>query len=430
MKTPLPHSIETEQHALACMLDNDAELGVSLLTADHFYLEAHRDIFKAIKHILSKDLEVSVVNVYEYLKGMGPLNVTTLSYVMQVANMSSAVVTLDACVKILNDKLLARSLVEKANEHIEIALKGELVEAFDRIRFDYERLEKSALGSCGEEFTPLLEKALSDIERRQRCHSSGVLCLGVPTGFETFDEKLGGLSPSNLCIGAGRPGMGKTALILNMIENMAIKNQTPVGFFSLEMSSDEIMDRLISSYVGIPVRDLRMGNLTDWDLETLKARTALAKDSPIIIEENPQNIATLCSKAIQMKNQYDIKILFIDYLQLIQGMRPSDSKYMEVTEISRRLKCLAKQLKIPVMCLSQLSRSVEQRADKIPQLSDLRDSGAIEQDADSVFFLYRAGYYDKYDPTSKIIIAKNRHGDCGEIRVTFNKKLCQFKEEV
>lgn len=427
---PLPHSIETEQHALACLLNKDAEQGVSLLTADHFYVDAHRDVFQAVKHIVDKGLEVSVVNVYECLKGLGPRNVTTLSYVMQLANMSSAIVTLDACVKILNDKLIARSLVQKANEHIEMALRGDIVEAFDKIRSDYEGLEKSALGSCGEEFTPLLERALLDIERRQRCRSSGVLCLGVPTGFETFDEKLGGLSPSNLCIGAGRPGMGKTALILNMIENMAIKNQTPVGFFSLEMSNEEIMDRLIGGYVGVPVKKLRMGDLTDWCLENLRSKAMVAKDAPIIIEENPQNIATLCSKAIQMKSQYDIKVLFIDYLQLIQGMRPSDSKYMEVTEISRRLKCLAKQLKIPIVCLSQLSRSVEQRADKIPQLSDLRDSGSIEQDADSVFFLFRAGYYDSYDPTAKIIIAKNRHGSCGEVRITYNQELCQFKEKV
>lgn len=430
MNFNLPHSIESEQHALACMLNSDAEQGVSILTVDHFYLDVHRDIFCTIKHLLDKELEISVVNIYEYLKGLGSQNVTTLSYVMQVANMYSSIVTLSDCVKILNEKLIARSLIQTAKEHIDMALNGDMVEVFDKIRTDYERLEKSALGSCGEEFTYLLNQALSDIEQRQRRRSSGVLCLGVPTGFEKFDEKLGGLSPSNLSIVAGRPGMGKTALILNMIESMAIKNQTPVGFFSLEMSNEEIMHRLVSSYVEIPVTKIRSGDLTDWCLENLKMKLKEIQESPLIIEDSPQNIATLCSKAIQMKNKYAIKALFIDYLQLIEGMRRSDSRYMEVTEISRRLKCLAKQLKIPIVCLSQLSRSVEQRADKTPQLSDLRDSGAIEQDADSVVFLYRAGYYDPYDPTSKIIIAKNRHGACGEIRVIFNEKLCQFKEEI
>jgi len=431
MKTSLPHSIESEQYALACMLHNDAEEGVATLTVDHFYLESHRDIFNAIKHLYDKGFNISVVNVHEYLNGLGSQNVTTLSYVMQVANMCSAVVTLYDCVKILNDKLIARSLVETANDHINMALQGDVQEVFDKIRIDYERLEKSALGSCGEEFNPLLERALSDIEQRKKCRSSGVLCLGVSTGFEKFDEKLGGLSPSNLSIGAGRPGMGKTALILNMIENMAIKNQTPVGFFSLEMSNGEIMDRLLSSQTGIPIKDLRCGNISDCDFENLGSHVKKIQNSPIIIDDSPfHNMSTLSSKAIQMKNQYDIKVIFIDYLQLIDGVRKgSDSRYMEVTEISRRLKCLAKQLKIPIVCLSQLSRSVEQRSDKTPQLSDLRDSGAIEQDADSVFFLYRAGYYDPYDPRCKIIIAKNRHGSCGEVKITFNKELCQFKED-
>lgn len=428
MSLNLPHSIESEQHALACMLNSDADQGVSILTVDHFYLDVHRNIFFAIKHLLDKELEISVVNIYEYLKGLGSQNVTTLSYVMQVANMYSSIVTLSDCVKILNEKLVARSLIQTANEHIDMALNGDMVEVFDKIRTDYERLEKAALGSCGEEFTYLLNQALSDIEQRQRRRSSGVLCLGVPTGFEKFDEKLGGLSPSNLSIVAGRPGMGKTALILNMIESMAIKNQIPVGFFSLEMSNEEIMHRLVSSYVEIPVTKIRSGDLTDVCLENLKMKLKETQESPLIIEDSPQNIATLCSKAIQMKNKYAIKALFIDYLQLIEGMRKSDSRYMEVTEISRRLKCLAKQLKIPIVCLSQLSRSVEQRSDKTPQLSDLRDSGAIEQDADSVVFLYRAGYYDPYDSNCKIIIAKNRHGSCGEVQIKFNEKFCQFKE--
>lgn len=428
MSLNLPHSIESEQHALACMLNSDADQGVSILTVDHFYLDVHRNIFFAIKHLLDKELEISVVNIYEYLKGLGSQNVTTLSYVMQVANMYSSIVTLSDCVKILNEKLVARSLIQTANEHIDMALNGDMVEVFDKIRTDYERLEKAALGSCGEEFTYLLNQALSDIEQRQRRRSSGVLCLGVPTGFEKFDEKLGGLSPSNLSIVAGRPGMGKTALILNMIESMAIKNQIPVGFFSLEMSNEEIMHRLVSSYVEIPVTKIRSGDLTDVCLENLKMKLKETQESPLIIEDSPQNIATLCSKAIQMKNKYAIKALFIDYLQLIEGMRRSDSRYMEVTEISRRLKCLAKQLKIPIVCLSQLSRSVEQRSDKTPQLSDLRDSGAIEQDADSVVFLYRAGYYDPYDSNCKIIIAKNRHGSCGEVQIKFNEKFCQFKE--
>ena len=430
--TAAPHSVETEQRALACMLERDADAtkGLAMLSEEHFYLSAHKNIFNSIKHLASKEIRICIVNIYEYLKAAGQESITSLSYVAEIANLAVAVVSIEDCYAVLHEKLVARSLVNTASKHIELAQKQDLTEIFSKIRSDYESLEKVSVGLCGEELAPILEAALFSIEKRREAYLGGVTCAGVPTGFKKFDEKLGGLSPSNLIIGAARPGMGKTALILNMIENIAIKAQRPVGFFSLEMSRSEIMDRLLSGITDVPIIRLRNGDLTEQEILLLKERVEKVKESPLIVDDAPyQTIATLGAKAIQMKNKYDIQAIFIDYLQLISDMRGNASnRYMEITEISRRLKCLAKQLDIPVVCLSQLSRSVEQRADKTPQLSDLRDSGAIEQDADIVFFIHRKGYYDPYDLTCKIIIAKNRHGQQGEVKVTFNKMCCRFEE--
>ena len=432
MSAPLPHSLETEQRALSCMLNSEGDVkrGLSMLTREHFHLIQHQDIFNSLEHLDSKDKDISVVRIYDYLKIKGRENITTLSYIMSIANMSTAVVSLEGCHEVLQEKKLARSLVEAAQKHIDMAQHDDIQEIFDTIRLDYDQIEKSSIGNSGLLLSDFLSLSFKQLEKRKTQKEHGILCSGLSTGFKHFDEKAGGLSPSHLIIGAGRPGMGKTAFALNIMEHVVVKSQKPVGFFSLEMSHSELIDRLISSQSRIPLRKIRTGDLNNQESDAIKQKIAEIENSPLIIDDSAfQTMATLSSKAIRMKSKHKIEAIFVDYLQLIQGSRKSsENRYMEITEISRKLKCLAKHLNIPIVCLSQLSRSVEQRTDKTPQLSDLRDSGAIEQDADIVFFLYRNDYYDPYKTGAKIIIAKNRHGGMGSVDVTFDKYLCQFKE--
>ena len=437
MKTsaPLPHSLETEQRALACMLngENDLKRGLSMLTREHFHVVQHQDIFDSLEHLDAKDKEISVVRVYDYMKTQRRDSITTLSYIVSIANMGTIAVSLDGCYEVLQEKKLARSLVGAAQKHIDMAQREDIQEIFDTIRLDYDQIEKSGTGEAGKLLSELLGLSfIKELQIRKNQQEQGVLCSGVSTGFKYFDEKAGGLSPSHLIIGAGRPGMGKTAFALNIMEHVVVKAQRPVGFFSLEMSYSEVIDRLISSQTGIPLKKIRLGDLTRDESRAIEKKVEELSDAPLIIDDAAfQTMATLSSKAIRMKNKYNIEALFIDYLQLIQGSRKSsDSRYMEITEISRKLKCLAKHLNIPILCLSQLSRSVEQRTDKTPQLSDLRDSGAIEQDADIVFFLYRKEYYNPYETGAKIIISKNRHGSIGNVDVRFDKAICQFKETI
>lgn len=433
MLIPLPHSLETEQRALACMLKS-AEMtqqGLSLLTREHFHLVQHQDIFDSLEYLDSKHKEISVVGVYDHLKSRGKESITTLSYIMSITNMSTVAVSLEGCHEVLQEKKLARSLVAAAHKHIEMAQHDDVQEIFDTIRLDYDEIEKSGIGEAGKPLSELLGLPfMRKIKERMQQKQCGILSSGVPTGFRYFDEKVGGLTTSHLIIGAGRPGMGKTAFALNIMENIVVDFKRPVGFFSLEMSYSEVIDRLIGSQLKIPLKKIRIGDLSYHERHAIEDKVTDLKKAPLILDDSPyQTMATLSSKAIRMKTKHKIEALFIDYLQLIQGNRKgSENRYMEITEISRKLKCLAKYLNIPIVCLSQLSRSVEQRNDKTPQLSDLRDSGAIEQDADIVFFLYRKDYYNPYEQGSKIIIAKNRHGSMGTVDVTFDKQICQFKE--
>ena len=435
-ETPQPHYLETEQHVLACMFnrDGDFERALSLLSKEDFYLSQHQVIFDGFLRLQEKHKNPCAVALYDYVKARGHGSTATLSYIMLIANLPVAVVSLEDCVEILKEKRVGRSIYNMSKAHMSLTNTGEgLDELMEKMRLDYSNLEKEGMGDYGKELIELAQEGLEELERRIDLHRRGIRSSGLSTGFDRFDDMVGGLSPSHLIIGAGRPGMGKTAFALNILENLVFKYKRPVGFFSLEMSHGEVFDRLISSQTSYPLKKIRTGCLDDHELQVVKNKVADIRNLPFIIDDAAyQTIASLSSKAMRMKSKYNIEAIIIDYLQLLHGTKKgsADNRYMEVTEISRKLKCLAKHLNIPVICLSQLSRSVEQRPSKVPQLSDLRESGSIEQDADIVFFLYRGDYYDPYKgEDSKIIIAKNRHGQMGDVDVTFNKYICQFKEK-
>ena len=427
-----PHCVLTEQLALACMMEDNrfASEGVSTLNAEHFYLSGHRAIFEAIKAIVGSSWDVGIVSVHNELEKAKKHREAPIEYLSQLAQMYSGAVSLKDCIKTLENKMLAREVVNTANHHIEMATNEEVVDILEQVRSDYDGIRKKA---CGKETNPLsffLGKSVASIVERHNNNKRGQTVRGVPTGFKIFDQKLGGLSPSNLIICAARPGMGKTALIINMLENIGIIDQTPVGFFSLEMSSLEIMERLLSSQTGIALSSIRSGEVSDQGIKLLKKTVKNIQESPVFIDDSgTHTMSSLATKCYQLKTLNNVKAIFIDYLQLIDSPQgKQESPYEKTSQISRKLKCLAKDLNIPIVCLSQLSRSVEQRTDKTPFLSDLRDSGSIEQDADSVFFIFRKGYYDPYDNKSKLIIAKNRHGEQGEVEVFFEKSLCKFQE--
>jgi replicative DNA helicase len=427
-----PHCVLTEQLALACMMEDNrfASEGVSTLSADHFHLSGHRAVFEAIGRLVESPEDVGLVSVHHELEKAKKHQEAPIEYLSQIAQMYSGAVSLKDCMKTLENKMLARSVVNTANHHIEMATNEEVIDILEQVRSDYDEIRKKA---CGKETNPLsffLSKSVASIRERHTNNKKGLTVRGVPTGFKCFDQKLGGLSPSNLIIGAARPGMGKTALIINMLENIGIVDQTPVGFFSLEMSHLEIMERMFSSQARIPLASIRSGELSERELKIIEQTAQKIENSPIFIDDSgTHTMASLATKCYQLKTLHNVKAIFIDYLQLIDSPKgKQESPYEKTSQISRKLKCLAKDLDIPIVCLSQLSRSVEQRTDKTPFLSDLRDSGSIEQDADSVFFIFRKGYYDPYDPKSKLIIAKNRHGAQGEVEVKFENAFCTFQE--
>lgn len=434
---PPPHCLETEQHALACMINRDEDFvhGSQMLSKEDFHLTQHQVIFSGIKNLQEQEKDPCTIAIYDYVKGSGHHSTATLSYIMTLANLPVGCISFEECMEILQKKKVARTIYNMSKMHMSLTSEGEGPdEMIEKIRLDYSDLEKNGFGAYGKHFHELAKGCLEQLEKRIELFNKGIRSSGLSTGFERFDDMVGGLSPSHLIICAGRPGMGKTAFALNILENLVFKYKRPVGFFSLEMSNSEVFDRLISSQTGYPFKKVRTGSLDDHELQVVKNKLSDIKDMPLIIDDSPyQTIASLSTKAIRMKSKHNIEAIVIDYLQLLHGTKKgnADNRYMEVTEISRKLKCLAKHLNIPIICLSQLSRSVEQRSQKMPQLSDLRDSGAIEQDADVVFFLYRSDYYDPYDTkNSKIIIAKNRHGQMGDVPITFNNHICQFQEKI
>jgi replicative DNA helicase len=254
----------------------------------------------------------------------------------------------------------------------------------------------------------------------------------IQTGFPDLDTLIGGFSPGNLCILAGRPGMGKTALCLSIIKNISFTEKLPVGMISLEMSQHELFQRLVSSVSNISAQKIRSGNLSERELKKIEKDYEIIKESNLYTcDVNRLTISNLRTSAERLKSKYDIKFLFIDYLQLISGSRESrlEGKYEEITEISRELKCLAGELSLPILCCSQLSRSVESRHNKRPLISDLRDSGAIEQDADVILLIYRDSYYNSSDHSeiTEVSVSKNRNGMTGVSRLKFNSKIVTFE---
>ena len=436
-----PQSIEAEQSVLGAMLqDRDAVVvGEDLLRAVDFYREAHAVIFNAILSLTHKGIEADILTVTEELRRMGRLDdVGGMIYVNELPTHCILPKAIRRHAEIVADKAKLRRLIHAANNIAAAAYAGadETLQIVD----DAERqiLEVSKDDRKGD-FIPIgeaVQKELAEINLRFQ-NKSGI--TGLPTGFTSFDNLTAGLQKGDFVILAARPSMGKTAFSLNIAKNVALAAKRPVAFFSLEMPQSQLVQRLLCSTALIDSQKLQTGRLTTQDeWKNLAKAASVLMEAPLYIDDTSSvTVADIRSKARRLKAEAGLDLIVIDYLQLMQSrnIRGSDGRQQEISDISRNLKGLARELSVPVIALSQLSRSVEARQDHRPFLSDLRESGSLEQDADKVAFLYREAYYNKElqaDDSAKnltdVILAKNRNGPVGTVQMYFAGQFTLFYE--
>lgn len=430
-----PQNIEAEQAVLGAMLiERDAiNKVVEKLKDSDFYREDHKLLFRTIVRLFSRGDAVDIVTIVDDLRREGKLDdAGGIAYI----GMLNSVVPTAANVKyhadIVEEKSLLRSLIYTATN---IAAMG--YEASEQVRVIVDRAEKMMLEVSnrrgGQGFTPIRDIVFTALERIEYLQTHPGQMTGVATGFTELDRITSGMQPSDLVLIAARPSMGKTAFVLNICANAAIRNKAAIAFFSLEMSKEQLVQRMICSESAIDSQKLRSGTLDDRDWKKLMQGSNAISNASIFIDETPGiTVLELRSKARRLKSEHNLQMIIIDYLQLMSGGGGSkeDNRQQEISEISRSLKALARELRVPVLALSQLSRGVEQRQNKRPMLSDLRESGSLEQDADIVMFLYRDDYYerdsDQPNNEAEVIVAKHRNGPTETIKLFFHKHFTRF----
>ncbi len=421
------------------LLDQDAVTNsIDIILEEYFYLPEHREIFKAIQELFHESSPVDMLTVTQRLKKNGTLEYVGGAY--KISTLTSRVTSgahIEYHARILSEKFIQRELIRVSTETIRDAYEEttDVVNLLDKTETRLMEINDNNFRNDIQDVKTLLMQAMEEIEMAQKSEGG---TTGIPTGFHALDSLTGGFHKGTLIILAARPAMGKTAFALSIARNMAIDFNIPIAFFSLEMPALELMLRLVSAESGIPGQVLKKGEqLDNWQNEQLKKGVEPLANAPIYIDDSPQlSIFELRAKCRRLKQKHDIKMVFIDYLQLMHGGMDArmGNREQEISTISRQLKALSKELGIPVLALSQLSRAVETRAGtKKPMLSDLRESGAIEQDADIVMFIYRPEYYE-IDSDEKgstlgmadIILSKHRSGAVGEVRLSFIAQYAKF----
>ena len=416
----------------AMLLDKEAiVIGIEILNAEDFYRDAHQLIYTAIKTLEQGGQPVDLVTVTEALRQKDALDKCGgMSYLASLANLVPTTAGIKHYATIVKNKALLRRLIRVTEEinvrcYEDIDDVGSLIGQAEQSIFEIGQ-GRSGLGlTAVRELLPGLVKQIESLSQRPE----GI--TGIPSYFSALDQYTSGWQNSDLVILASRPSMGKTAFALNLAENAAIRYRAPVAVFSLEMSREQLLIRLLSSRASIEQTSLRNGRLRGEEWSKLVDAAAVLAQAPIYIDDNPLiSVTEIRSKARRMKVEADLQMIVIDYLQLMQGERRSnDNRQQEISEISRSLKALARELNVPVIALSQLSREVERTGDKRPGLSHLRESGALEQDADLVMFIYRDEYYDRNTEEkgiAEIIIGKHRNGPIGTVRLGFEDKYTKF----
>ena len=434
IKRVMPHSIEAEQSVVGAMLmDKDAiTTAGEIISGDDFYQASYGVIFDSMIELFNEGKPVDLITLQERLKEKDvPAEIASLEFVRDLVTAVPTSANVKYYAQIVADKSLMRKMI-KLNESIEnMRYAGKepvesIMEQTEKSMFQL--LQRRTTG----DYVPIKQVVLNALDKIEKASKSKGTVTGIPTGFIDLDYKLSGFQPSDFILIAARPSMGKTAFVLNIAQYMAFKKNKAVAIFSLEMSKEQLVNRLFSLESQVDAQSLRTGNMKDSDWEKLIEGAGIIGQSKLIIDDTPGiSISELRSKCRKYKLEHGLDILIIDYLQLMTGSvgRSSESRQQEVSDISRQLKGLARELNVPVVSLSQLSRAVESRPDKRPMLSDLRESGAIEQDADVVMFIYRDEYYNKdseFKKQAEIIIAKQRNGPVGTVNLAWLGEYTKF----
>ncbi len=433
IKRVMPSSLEAEQSVIGSMImDKDAIVtAMEQLLKEDFYHQQYGTLFEAMTELYSEGKPVDLVTLQNKLREKDvPKEVSSLEFAGELVRAVPTSANIKYYCNIVKDNAMKRKLI-RVMEDIEnecYAGKESLESVLDKTEHDVFALLSSRTSG---DFVPIRQVVMNALERIEKASRQSGSVTGIPTGFTDLDYRTAGLQPSDLILIAARPSMGKTAFALNIAHNVAFREHKACAFFALEMSKEQLVNRLFSLEARVDAQLLRTGNLSEEDWESLVQSAGVIGDSRLIIDDTPGiSISELRSKCRKYKLEHGLDMIMIDYLQLMSGSgRNTDSRQQEISDISRSLKSLARELNIPVVAMAQLSRAVEQRPDHRPMLSDLRESGAIEQDADVVMFIYRDEYYNKdteLKGISEIIIAKQRNGPIGTVNLAWLPQYTRF----
>ncbi len=443
-----PHSKESEMMVLGCMLTsvNALNIAADALDENDFYFPEHKVVFQSLKELYRKDKPADVHIISEELKRTGKLQtVGGVAYVSALAQYAGTSAYIEEYAKIVKNKSVLRRMINAAQSIEKRALEEpqNVDGALDDAQALFFKISQAANPAAGVEVKDILtglrsesaQPFLTELQEKQEYFNKHgaqkASILGVPTHLIDLDRLINGLGKSNLILLAARPSMGKTALAMNIAENVCFVEEKPVGIFSLEMSADQLLQRMIASQAQVESEKIKTGSLNGEEYQRIVEAVSRMQRHTMVIDDQPGlKVTDLRARARRMKEIYGVELIVIDYLQLLSGSgnHNGDNRQQEISDISRNLKNLAREINIPILCLSQLSRKVEERPDKRPWMSDLRESGSLEQDSDVILLLYRAEYYDKNTQPglAKVYVVKNRHGATGEIDLVYRKHIVQF----
>lgn len=428
-----PQNVDAEQWILGgILIENGALLKVlGIISEKDFYRDAHRKIFEAIVALYEKNEPQDMITVTEFLSAKGALEeVGGATYLAALADAVPTAANIIYYAKIVREKSILRDLIQASSRIGTLCYEGsDADEVLEQAQQDIFQISQSRIK---QDFYPLNRVIGATIQSIEKRYNRKELVTGVPTGFTDIDRLTTGLQPSDLIIVAGRPSMGKTSLALDIARYAAVKERIPVAIFSLEMSKEQLAMRMLCAKAQVDAQKVRRGFLSDKDWNAITRAAGTLCEAPIFIDDTGAiTVLEMRAKARLLKLEHNLGLVVVDYLQLMRSRAAAERREQEISEISRSLKAMAKELNVPVIALSQLNRKVEERPNKRPQLADLRESGAIEQDADVIMFIYRDRVYNKTneDNTAEIIVGKQRNGPTGMVKLTFAESISCFKDQ-
>lgn len=431
-----PHSVEAEQSVLgSILLDKDAMISVSeTLIPEDFYKEAHRVIYECMLKLYNNQSEIDLITLADELRDQGYLDdIGGIAYIISLSTIVPTTSNIKYYINIVKEKSISRQLISAANDIINLGY-----DSSTKVEDVLENAEKKIFDISQErttnDFQPINQVLTETLSMLEKLYEEKSDVTGLTTGFRDLNKKINGLQRSDLLLIAARPAMGKTAFALNLVQNAALKGDASVAVFSLEMSKEQLVQRMVAAQSSVELKKIKTGTLAANDWPRITDGMAVLSGAKIHIDDTPGiKISELRSKCRKLKIEKGLDLVLIDYLQLMEGEGHNESRQQEIAKISRSLKILAKELDCPVVALSQLSRAPEQRADHRPMLSDLRESGSIEQDADIVMFLYRDEYYNpdtERKNIGEVIVAKNRHGETGTVELVWFGEIQKFADKM